>query len=83
MGQAASDLAPIAPVDPSVAAQARIARSAIEILGTDKRSRLRFCTPPGCGVYYLASRPQQRWCSPRCGTRTRVARHAARSRPEH
>lgn len=67
MGQAASDLAPIAPVDPSVAAQARIARSAIEILGTDKRSRLRFCTPPGCGVYYLASRPQQRWCSPRCG----------------
>jgi predicted RNA-binding Zn ribbon-like protein len=62
------------------AALAAVAASAIEILGTETRGRLRFCAAPSCGMYYLGHRADQQWCSPACGTRARVARHAARSR---
>jgi predicted RNA-binding Zn ribbon-like protein len=75
-----TDLAPIAPVDPTTAALAAIARSAVDILGSEQRDRVHFCAAHGCGMYYLASRPQQRWCSSQCGTRERVARHAARAK---
>ena len=61
-------------------ALAAVAASAIEILGTETRERLRFCAAPSCGMYYLGHRADQQWCSPACGTRARVARHAARSR---
>jgi predicted RNA-binding Zn ribbon-like protein len=57
-----------------------VAASAIEILGTGTRERLRFCAAPSCGMYYLGNRADQQWCSPACGTRARVARHAARTR---
>ena len=57
-----------------------VAASAIEILGTETRERLRFCAAPSCGMYYLGHRADQQWCSPACGTRARVARHAARTR---
>jgi predicted RNA-binding Zn ribbon-like protein len=77
-----AELAPTATVDPTTAALAAIARSAIDILGSEKRDRVHFCASTGCGMYYLASRPQQRWCSSQCGTRMRVARHAARAK-EH
>jgi predicted RNA-binding Zn ribbon-like protein len=57
-----------------------VAASAIEILGTETRERLRFCAAPSCGMYYLGHRADQQWCSPACGTRARVARHARRRR---
>ena len=55
-----------------------IARSAIELLGSPDRERLRICPAAGCGKAFLASRARQSWCSPACGNRTRVARHHAR-----
>lgn len=53
------------------------ARSAIELVATE-RGRLRRCPAPSCGMFYLRSRPAQRWCSTQCGSRARVARHYAR-----
>jgi predicted RNA-binding Zn ribbon-like protein len=57
---------------------ARIARSAIEILGTPKHRRLRACPAPNCGMFFLA-RPKQQWCCSACGNRARVARHYRKS----
>ncbi|HEY8558609.1 MAG TPA: CGNR zinc finger domain-containing protein [Actinomycetes bacterium] len=34
----------------------------------------------GCGRWFVASRPRQRWCSPTCGNRARVARFQERRR---
>ena len=57
---------------------ARIAWSAIGLLGDPDRARLRRCG--ACGLYFEATRPDRRWCSNACGNRTRVARHHARRR---
>jgi len=57
---------------------ARIAWSAIELLGASERSRLRRCG--ACGQYFVSTRSDRRWCSDACGNRTRVARHHARRR---
>jgi predicted RNA-binding Zn ribbon-like protein len=57
---------------------ARIAWSAIELLGDPDRSRLRRCG--ACGSYFGATRSDRVWCSNACGNRTRVARHQARRR---
>lgn len=59
---------------------AAIARSAIAIVGGPGREQLRSCPAPGCGRFFLASRPRQTWCSPACGNRVRVARHHERRR---
>jgi putative stress-induced transcription regulator/CGNR zinc finger protein len=56
---------------------ARIMTSLLEHLDDP---RLAFCDAPGCGQFYLRHRGDQRWCGPACGTRARVARHAARGR---
>ncbi|HEX2295732.1 MAG TPA: ABATE domain-containing protein [Actinomycetota bacterium] len=55
---------------------ARYARSAMELVA-DESERLRRCPAPSCGMFYLSTRPSQRWCSTQCGTRARVARHYA------
>ncbi len=66
---------------PSAArAFAAIASSAIEILGGPDRERLRECPAPGCGRFFLTTRPGRTWCSPACGNRVRVARHHERRR---
>jgi predicted RNA-binding Zn ribbon-like protein len=57
---------------------ARIAWSAIELLGDPDRSRPRRCD--ACGSYFEATRSDRVWCSNTCGNRTRVARHQARRR---
>ena len=57
---------------------ARIAWSAIELLGASERSHLRRCG--ACGHYFVSTRSDRRWCSDACGNRTRVARHHARRR---
>ena len=54
---------------------ARIAWSAIELLGDPDRSPRR-CG--ACGSYFEATRSDRVWCSTACGNRTRVARHQAR-----
>ena len=56
---------------------ARIAWSAIELLGDPDRSPRR-CG--ACGSYFEATRSDRVWCSNACGNRIRVARHHARRR---
>jgi predicted RNA-binding Zn ribbon-like protein len=55
-----------------------IAESAVELLGGPDRELVRVCRAPSCGLYFLAGRERQQWCSPTCGNRARVARHYAR-----
>jgi predicted RNA-binding Zn ribbon-like protein len=62
--------------DPVDELLARTAASAIE-LASDP-GELTFCDAPSCGQFYLRERRGQVWCSTACGTRARVARHAAR-----
>src|SRR4029453_9295157 len=52
---------------------ARIAWSAIELLGDPARAALRRCG--ACGRYFEATRSDRVWCSNACGNRTRVPRH--------
>jgi predicted RNA-binding Zn ribbon-like protein len=57
---------------------ADIATSAITLVGGPRRDRLRLCAAPGCGRWFIASRPRQTWCSPSCGNRARLARFQQR-----
>jgi predicted RNA-binding Zn ribbon-like protein len=50
------------------------ARSGIEMIA-ERSGAARRCPAPSCGMFYMSSRPSQRWCSTQCGTRARVARH--------
>ena len=67
------------------AALGRIARDAIELLGTpDERGRLRICGLDSCGSLFLtpAGRRERRWCSmERCGNRAKVASFRERAQP--
>jgi predicted RNA-binding Zn ribbon-like protein len=65
---------------PDDAFLADVAASAIGLVGGPGRDRLRRCGAPGCGRWFVASRPRQRWCSPNCGNRARVARFQQRHR---
>jgi predicted RNA-binding Zn ribbon-like protein len=56
---------------------ARVAAATIELVGTGDPDAVRFCDAPSCGQFFAPQRPNQRWCGPACGTRARVARHAA------
>lgn len=57
-----------------------IAKSAILLLGSEAAPAVGVCGAPGCGMFYLAERRNQRWCCTSCGNRARVARHYARTR---
>jgi predicted RNA-binding Zn ribbon-like protein len=65
--------------DPYAIFAADVARSAIELIGSDDQT-LSVCTAPSCGLLYPPDHPQQLWCCKACGNRARVARHAARQR---
>ena len=67
--------------DPYALFEAAVARSAIE-LADRRENKLSVCEAPSCGMLYLRDHPRQVWCSKACGNRARVARHAARQRPE-
>ena len=56
---------------------ARVGASALDVL---RDPALSFCDAPSCGQFFLRHRGDQRWCGPACGTRARVARHAAHRR---
>lgn len=56
---------------------AEVARSLIAVISDDS-SRVGHCAAPRCGMFFIPENPRQRWCSPECGNRARVARHAMR-----
>lgn len=58
---------------------AEVARSLIEIISADSSPVAR-CNAPRCGMFFVPMNSRQRWCSPQCGNRARVARHASRAR---
>jgi predicted RNA-binding Zn ribbon-like protein len=57
---------------------ARAISATIDLVGRAAAAGLALCDAPSCGQFFLRERPNQRWCGPACGTRTRVARHARR-----
>ena len=59
---------------------ARVAAATIELVGFGGSGTVRFCDAPSCGDFFAPDRPNQRWCDDSCGTRARVARHAAHAR---
>jgi predicted RNA-binding Zn ribbon-like protein len=70
--------------DPLASALGRIARDAIELLGTsDERARLRTCSLASCASIFLtpAGRRERRWCSmARCGNRAKVSAYRDRAK---
>lgn len=58
--------------------QGLIARSAMELVTLGGPERLRTCAAPRCERLFITANQRRRWCSDTCGTRERVARHAAR-----
>jgi predicted RNA-binding Zn ribbon-like protein len=59
---------------------AAVARSVIDVVTSPDRERLSVCRAPSCGMFFLRADSRQRWCSPECGNRARVARHTVRRR---
>ena len=59
---------------------ARVAAAAIELVGSGGPDAVRFCDAPSCGDFFAPDRSNQVWCDESCGTRARVARHAAHAR---
>jgi predicted RNA-binding Zn ribbon-like protein len=68
-------LEPAGEADPVEELLARVAVSAIELA----EAGIGFCDAPSCGQFFARERSNQKWCSNHCGTRARVARHAARA----
>lgn len=65
----------------SDAVLAEIARDAMTMAAGSQAERLRRCQGPGCILYFVKDHPRREWCSNRCGTRARVARHYQRHKP--
>jgi predicted RNA-binding Zn ribbon-like protein len=59
---------------------ARAAAGTIELALAGPAGGLAFCDAPSCGQLFMRNRGGQVWCGAACGTRARVARHAARGR---
>lgn len=55
-----------------------IARDALELIAD--RATIGVCGAPGCGMFFVPTRPGQVWCCASCGNRARVARHYKRAR---
>lgn len=69
--------------DPSAAALAELAASAVQLIGGPDLVRIRNCADPTCSVMFIdRSRPgRRRWCSmERCGNRAKTALYRDRSR---
>lgn len=63
--------------DPFSLFSAAVARSTIDILDQGAIAPA-VCRAPSCGMLFVPASRRQRWCSPQCGNRARVARHAAK-----
>jgi len=59
---------------------ARVCAATIELVGAGGPDAVRFCDAPSCGDFFAPDRSNQVWCDESCGTRARVARHAAHAR---
>ncbi|MGH3637759.1 MAG: CGNR zinc finger domain-containing protein [Mycobacterium sp.] len=57
-----------------------IARQSTDLITSPQWDRLRPCLAPGCAYFFLKDHLRREWCSPPCGNRARVARHAQRHR---
>ena len=66
--------------DPLAIALGEVASTAAEYARPERRSRLRACQAPGCILFFEKTHPRREWCSPACGNRVRVARHARSAR---
>ncbi|MER7898812.1 ABATE domain-containing protein [Streptomyces sp. NPDC096046] len=50
------------------------ARQALVLAAGPEQARLQRCPAPSCGMFFLARRRDQAWCSTGCGNRARSAR---------
>jgi predicted RNA-binding Zn ribbon-like protein len=57
-----------------------IARQTIDLATSPQWDHLRPCLAPGCAYFFVKDHVRRQWCSPICGNRARVARHAQRHR---
>jgi predicted RNA-binding Zn ribbon-like protein len=65
----------------AAAALARVARQALEHLAGPERAQLGACAADDCRMVFLDHGGRRRWCAPeRCGVRSRVRAHRARTR---
>ncbi|MFJ3597291.1 MULTISPECIES: ABATE domain-containing protein [unclassified Streptomyces] len=55
-----------------------VARQALVLAAGPEQARLRCCPAPSCGMFFLARRRDQAWCSIGCGNRARAARRGGR-----
>ncbi|MCK0093471.1 hypothetical protein HCA61_21480 [Rhodococcus sp. HNM0563] len=62
--------------DPWLIALGEVASDACSLLMPDRIGSVRACPAPGCILFFVKSHPRREWCSPVCGNRARVARHA-------
>ena len=62
--------------DPWSVALGLVASDACRLLLPDRIDQVRACPAPGCILFFVKSHPRREWCSPVCGNRARVARHA-------
>ena len=69
------------PPDAAGAILAALAEDALAVAAdAGVAARLTACPCPGCLALFVQDDPRRRFCSPICGTRTRVARHYARQK---
>ena len=54
-----------------------IAEDAVSLLA-ERATGVHACEAPGCIMYFIPTTQRRRWCSTKCGTRARVARHQQR-----
>ncbi|MDV3127101.1 CGNR zinc finger domain-containing protein [Mycobacterium sp. 21AC1] len=57
-----------------------IARQTIDLAVSPQWGQLHPCLAPGCAHFFVKDQMRRQWCSPHCGNRARVARHAHRHR---
>lgn len=62
------------------AALGELAEATIDMITREPPPTIRACQAPGCVRHFIGDHPRREWCSPRCGNRTRVARHYRRER---
>lgn len=71
-------------LDPSAAGLlSLLAREAIQLLGSERRDRLKICQSPSCSILFIDSTRsgERRWCSMNaCGNKAKVAEFRRRKR---
>ncbi|WP_151480540.1 ABATE domain-containing protein [Streptomyces albicerus] len=64
-------------------ADAVVARETLALAAGPDRQRVRRCHAPSCGMFFLARRRDQAWCSLGCGNRARSTRRQPRDAESH